>query len=96
MGMKQFRLYAVSCVSENGFAKSKLVPVVATEHPNEVCLKFSYGKDVEEAKENLIKQGYLKRLEDMENCKYYQDGKEKHISVDIAFTDKIIEFINWQ
>lgn len=96
MGMIQFRLYAVCCILESHSLQSKLVPIIATDFDNAICLKFAYGKDVEEVKENLIEQGYLKRLEKKENCKYCKNGKLQLISVDVAFTEKIVDFINWQ
>ena len=81
MGMIQFRLYAVCCILESHSLKSKLVPIIATDFDNAICLKFAYGKDVEEVKEN---------------CKYCKNGKLQLISVDVAFTEKIVDFINWQ
>lgn len=96
MGMTRFRLYAICCVLETQSLKSKLVPIIATDLGNAICLKFTYGNGIEEAKENLIKQGYLKRLENMENCKYCRNGKVELISVDVAFTEKITDFIEWQ
>lgn len=91
-----YRLCCAIAIPENSVFKSKIVPIITKDAEVDFCLKRTFEFFEDKAKQSLIDQGYIRRLETPERVCIWRNKRAVFVTIDVEFTDKIKEFISWQ
>lgn len=91
-----YKLFCAIAIPENNVFKSKIIPIITKDTSSGFCLKNTFEFFEDKAIQSLIDKGYIRRLEEPERVRIWRNKKEVTVTIDVEFTEKIKDFINWQ